>query len=348
MAVPSFAAKPVKPEEPEIKRTITIEKIVTGTSNITDYIVELYKVGKRDTLTYVDKVSVSVETSFTFNNLSEGTYILVDATDPEAVIEPASIKIWKKNTEGLFTSTSTYSEPPPPTTYDYLALGDSIATGTVGLGSPTYSYIYQFNDYISTVQTDTTFTNLANDGDTSGDLLDKLTNNNVFIAAVEEAELITISIGGNNLLDAGNSPYFTSISTAIALANTINFENEYPDIISRINELNSEADIMVMTLYNPYNVDDGSGFLYDNDAYLHATTDIYLSRINDTINDSEIFEYVDIVDVYSEFDSYAESNSMDEITLFYDGWFWRDPHPNQLGQNKIYDLHQEVYDSYIQ
>ncbi len=345
MSIPSFAAKPVKSE---ITGSITIEKIVTGTSSITDYTVELYKIGKRDMLTYVDEASVSVGASFTFVDLPEGTYTLVDDTDPDAIIEPASVKIWKKNTEDIFTSTSTYSEPPPPpppTTYDYLALGDSIATGTVGIGSPTYSYVYQFNDYLSSVQENTTFTNLAHDGDTSGDLLNKLNNDSTFIDAVEEAEIITISIGGNNLLDAGNSPYFTSINTTIALANTIKFESEYPAIITRIASLNSEVDIMVMTLYNPYNVSDGSGSLYDDDAYLHTTTDIYLSRINDAIEVSGAYEYVDVVDVYGTFDSYAESNDMDDITLFYDGWFWRDPHPNQTGQNIIYSLHESVYGS---
>lgn len=344
MAVPSFADKPEKPDDPEITGIITIEKFVNGTTTTTDYNVELYKVEKRGKLVYKATGSVSVGSNLLFENLPEGTYTLIDTTDPDAVIEPATIKIWKRNTSGTFTSTSTYSEPPPPpppTSYDYLALGDSIATGTVGLGSPTYSYVYQFNDYLSTVQDNTTFTNLAHDGDTSGDLLNKLEHDNTFIDAVIEAEIITISIGGNNLLDAGNSPYFTSINTAIALANTINFENEYPLIIAEINTLNPEVEIMVMTLYNPYNVSNGSGFLYNNDAYLHTTTDIYLSRINDAISGSN----VNVVDVYSEFNVYAENNNMDDITLFYDGWLWRDPHPNQTGQDIIYGLHQGVYDS---
>ncbi|MCK5763551.1 MAG: hypothetical protein KAH05_05480 [Clostridiales bacterium] len=343
MAVPSFAGKPVKPE---ITGSIAIEKAVIGDTIIESYDLVLYKNRKP----YMP-ITILKNSSIQLTELPEGTYTLVDTTDPDAVIEPASIKIWKKNTSGTFISTSTYSvipPPPPPTTYDYLALGDSIATGTIGIGSPTYSYVYQFNDYLSGMQENTTFTNLANDGDTSGDLLDKLTNNNVFIAAVKEAELITISIGGNNLLDAGNSPYFTSISTAIALANTIKFESEYPLIIAKINSLNSEVEIMVMTLYNPYNVSDGSRSLYDDDAALHTTTDIYLSRINDAIEVSGAYEYVDVVDVYGAFDIYAKSNNMDDITLFYDGWFWRDPHPNQTGQNNIYDLHQGVYDSIIQ
>jgi|LGOV01.1.fsa_nt_gb lysophospholipase L1-like esterase len=341
MSIPSFAAKPVKPE---ITGTITVEKIVTG-NGPESYEVELYQVVKKGKLKFVETGSVSESTNLIFENLPEGTYTIIDTTDSDAVIEPATIKIWKRNTAGVFTSTSTYSEPPPPpTSYDYLALGDSIATGTVGIGSPTYSYVYQFNDYLSSEQENTTFTNLAHDGDTSGDLLYKLNNDTAFIDAVEEAEIITISIGGNNLLDAGNSPYFTSIDTTVAEENTSNFEEEYPLIIAKINSLNSEVEIMVMTLYNPYNVSDGSGSLYDDDAYLHTTTDIYLSRINDAIEVSGAYEYVDVVDVYGAFDAYAESNNMDDITLFYDGWFWRDPHPNQAGQNIIYELHQGVYD----
>ncbi|HAL74457.1 MAG TPA: hypothetical protein DCM45_05095, partial [Clostridiales bacterium] len=126
------------------------------------------------------------------------------------------------------------SPPPPPTEINYLILGDSIAAGTdnasirnaivqqinanssllglltdiqnltanpenylVGSG---YRYTYQFKSYLEAKGHTVILTDLSVPGDLTADLLSKVQAN---LTAVAAADVITISIGGNDVLAAG-------------------------------------------------------------------------------------------------------------------------------------------------
>lgn len=134
-------------------------------------------------------------------------------------------------------------------TLNYLVLGDSIGWGA-GISNPGEAnygkIIANTNGY--------NYTNDAVNGARSADLLNLISNNSRVITDVTEADIISISIGGNDFL-RGNLPALiaqvqqgdlTLLSETIANL-TANFEK----IIARIKELNSDALILVQTLYNP-------------------------------------------------------------------------------------------------
>ncbi|NLK24198.1 MAG: hypothetical protein GX309_09555, partial [Clostridiales bacterium] len=76
---------------------------------------------------------------------------------------------------------------------NFLVLGDSIGTG-YGLSSEDFSYGKKLSTKLNM-----NYTNLAVDGSTSKSLLDEL-NNEDYINKVKEAEIINISIGGNDVM----------------------------------------------------------------------------------------------------------------------------------------------------
>ncbi len=241
-------------------------------------------------------------------------------------------------------------------TVHYLALGDSIATGTTGISGTMYSYAYQFRDYleISYGEGNVTFSNLAVDGDDALDLYNRLISDNIFIAEVTNADIITLSIGGNNIMDAARDDSFWSIDEGIAEVGTSSFELYYPQIISRIRELNGTAKIISSTLYNPYNsANHPTGYSADDE--LHDIGQIYIGRINTAILEISESNY-EIADVHTAFYSYGLDGNMGNITFFYPRYSWwtwwymkltRDPHPNQTGQDLIRQIHEDAFQNLI-
>lgn len=134
-------------------------------------------------------------------------------------------------------------------TTDYLVLGDSIAYGS-GLSNPTeavYGKIiadtYGYN-----------YKNYSVPGHTTGNLLNRLENEEV-ISAVKEAEIISISIGGNNFLLSNLIGLMFSglVKNDYSEMDTIaeEFYNEFSEIMNTIRELNPDAVVLMQTLYNP-------------------------------------------------------------------------------------------------
>lgn len=68
--------------------------------------------------------------------------------------------------------------------------------------SPEKSYTSLFYNYLKGLdgKGDLTFANLSMPGDTSTDLLTKISTNDTVKVAIKNVDEITISIGGNNLL----------------------------------------------------------------------------------------------------------------------------------------------------
>ena len=231
---------------------------------------------------------------------------------------------------------------PEPDVYVYLALGDSLATGSTSRGTTT-SYVHGFrSDLESFHNKPVIMENRAVDGDDSSDLLNKLNTNSAMQAAVEDAHIITLSIGGNNIMPAARASSFSSIDTAMAEEGTGRFEAEYGQIIDRIRELNPQARVIVMTLFNPYNTVALRG--YETDPALHLEAQGYIGRINAAIREEDA--WTTVVDVHGAFLDYANRGKMGDITYFYPHrWFkfTRDPHPNQTGQNLMQDLHRDGY-----
>ncbi len=236
-----------------------------------------------------------------------------------------------------------------PSTLRYVALGDSIATGTIYSGKTITTYVTYFHQYLKSFGNDVTLQNFSTDGDRTNELLSKILNNTSGIAdAISSADVITISIGGNNLMQAAKDSSalggynFNKINMAVAQQGAADFAAQFPQIIDKINELNPDAKVIVMSIFNPYN---------ESDQALHNTCDSFLSGggINDIIYNNAGTKYK-VADVYSSFDPYAKANNMKAVTYFYASDFWgkltRNPHPNAAGQNIITQLHQSAYGSF--
>ena len=132
---------------------------------------------------------------------------------------------------------------------NYVVIGDSIGVGA-GISNPDEAnygrIIADTNGY--------NYSNRAVSGSRTSDLLDRLRGNAGEIADVKNADIISISIGGNDYLRenmaalsaqaaVGNMDTFNSIENSLRR----NFEQ----IISLIRRYNPNAVILAQTLYNP-------------------------------------------------------------------------------------------------
>ncbi len=193
----------------------------------------------------------------------------------------------------------------------YVVLGDSIAYGS-GLMNPKDAcygkIVSDTNGY--------DYANHAIPGHTTTNLLNRLEEDAV-IADIEKADIISISIGGNDFL---MSNLFGLMFDAIVKSDYTQFdaigESFYANfcrIVDRINALNADAVILMQTLYNPQS------------GYLRAAYQAGADRINAAIaryNEAYPGEIV-IVDVGT-----ALSDTMDNFAS-------DDIHPSTLGNEKI-------------
>ena len=197
---------------------------------------------------------------------------------------------------------------------NYLLLGDSIAKGAGIYNSSEACYgriVADTNGY--------DYANYAVNGHRTTDLLSRL-NDQTVISAVEEADIISISIGGNNFLQQ-NLPqlyaeYLVHNEKTVNDIEEIFFE-EFSEIMEIIKTRNPDALILMQTLYNP------------RSDLLRNFYDLAVIRIN-----RSIYRYLDenpgafeIIDVHSVFTAdHPEYIALDTI------------HPSAVGNEVIAEL----------
>lgn len=238
------------------------------------------------------------------------------------------------------------NDPPSSNSIKYVALGDSIATGTYYTSILTKytnpSYVSQFSDYLATVYDQVETVNLSHDGDQTTQLLTVL-NTSSAIVELQEADVITITIGANNLMQAAKTwlgTYnFSKIDWTKAEVGRALFEKDWPVVINRvktiIKDTNPNAKILVMTIYNPYNSNESNYLEIDK-----KFTNILGNGINDVIVNNSSLGYA-VVDVYTPFKEVSLNNNMTSLTYFYASF--RDPHPRVAGHALISALHADVF-----
>jgi lysophospholipase L1-like esterase len=140
-------------------------------------------------------------------------------------------------------------EPPPPQPVTYLALGDSIATGA---GAET-GYPTRYRQVLADeTGAEVTLENLARDGWTSGDLLAAIREEPEFTELLEEADVVTLSVGGNDLLRPlqrfveGDCPELECVEEA---AET--FEANWDELLDELGA-QTDAELIATDLYNPF------------------------------------------------------------------------------------------------
>lgn len=158
---------------------------------------------------------------------------------------------------------------------NFLALGDSIAAGAGLINARTQVYgaiVSNTNGY--------NFKNDAISGHTTQAMIKRINEKKV-VEDIKEADIISISIGGNNFLMNNLADL---INDALEKNDFSKFdeigENYYTDldtIITYIKGLNPEAQILLQTLYNPMYISDDLRMVYQEGANrLNSTMVKYL------------------------------------------------------------------------
>lgn len=226
----------------------------------------------------------------------------------------------------------------------YLALGDSIATGTLHNFARVTSYTEYLHHTLWKQGCRTRMVSLAQDGDTTRELLYKLSQP-WFQSWVRRANLITLSIGGNNLMRAASIPGFTSVRVPIAEAGARAFCSDWEKIIERLRMLNPDCPLLVMTVYNPYNRTQSLGGRYWADCGLWELTERYLSRINGVI-EAQCEGRYRIADIHTLFDRFSHGGMGRVSSLYASGlYLLRNPHPTPYGHWLISRAHAALIEN---
>ncbi len=149
--------------------------------------------------------------------------------------------------------------------YNYVALGDSLAAGQDPYGKEKgFSYTNVVSTFLSRTGAGGSYDNFGLSGLTSGELLDQLdprdgdVNRKMIrkIQATGDDGIITISIGSNDILPYVIDlfiPTWLPVDTDLAMIQRVYATETLPNIaaiITLLREYNPEADIYVMGFYN--------------------------------------------------------------------------------------------------
>ncbi len=249
----------------------------------------------------------------------------------------------------------------------YYAFGDSIAAGYALENPSDMCYAALFASRFAPIK----YKNYAVSGHKTSDMLGVLES-----VDVSEADLVTMSIGANNLLghaiealygvlDKYGYSIFQDYLSALmgndGKENVISFikdvevaftgeefqakaqsgldalNAELPSIIQKIRGQNEKCIIVIQTIYNPYRgLTLGLPGEYIFD--LSAACDGYLKRYNDAIT-SVAGEYgCELLDVYADFNAAGEDYINAGISVVPSFSFSYDPHPNAAGHAEIADM----------
>lgn len=255
-----------------------------------------------------------------------------------------------------------------------VVLGDSIASG-YGLEGYTagdnYSAAGSFGNLLSAECG--SYVNLAVDGRTTAQLLEALDTAEMS-EAVTGADCVIISIGGNDFLqpmftavqmsmitnpeimsiiqggdtadidlEAVSAQISKSILAAVEAVDTAKSGENLNGILAKINALSPEADVKLLTVYNPfegmgdYSIDEDMDYSTAIQAFSYGSVFGSLGEIAETKLAQLNYEIVsaaenngaEIIDVYSAFKGHAEEYT--NITAF-------DVHPSSSGHAVIYSL----------
>lgn len=245
---------------------------------------------------------------------------------------------------------------------DLVSLGDSIAYGSsVPTGQGYSDLFYAYLQSKPQLESAKLF-NLSKPGAKSSDLLNELEGDGNVKGSMENARVVTVSIGGNNLLE----PVIRSVATAYqidpadlqladklgnllkndkdqnntllrsALSETLEaelntgvaqFKANWPKIVGLIKTLAPDAQIDVLSVYNPFPQED----------LLFSLFDPYVQKINDTIKAGKGYTTADI---YTCFLQGAAQKPLNFDLL----QGQTDPHPTKQGHKMIFQTLSALFD----
>ncbi|MCD6053896.1 MAG: hypothetical protein K0Q96_1088 [Rubrobacteraceae bacterium] len=224
-----------------------------------------------------------------------------------------------------------------PASWDYVALGDSLATGYGAFKG-------HVPRYEAHIETDTTVavtrTNLGRNGWTSSQLLSALRYDPTFRRATREAEIVTWNIGGNDLRAARRS---YKLGTCGGLDNqnclravVAKLQTNWDDITAEVLELRSTKPTIVRTMdiYNPYirtDIVSDTWQKYDYGRNDFEVFKLYFDQVNSHIASTSTSEGIPYAPVYLAFNgTNGDEDPKSKGYLTFDGL-----HPNDSGHRVI-------------
>ncbi|MDD4237579.1 MAG: S-layer homology domain-containing protein [Desulfotomaculaceae bacterium] len=161
----------------------------------------------------------------------------------------------------------------------YLALGDDLAIGTGATANN--GYVQQLAGNLSL-----TLNNQGQAGMTSQGLLDWV-NNPANAAAIAAADIITIDIGGKDMVNAMWT-YYSDRNKSVLDAAAAGIETNLAGALDKIKALNADVQVYAMNYFNPL---PGGDF-----------TETYTAKMNQSIADAAAAKGAVLVDVYQAFE----------------------------------------------
>lgn len=224
----------------------------------------------------------------------------------------------------------------------YTALGDSISTG-YRLSDHADAYVSLFGVYLDADTDD-----LGQNGLDSAGLLKKLQSDQNVIARVKKSDIITVSMGGNDLLSTFSDLNPTSLTSLVKAIGQITgsakqkefntavatFGKQWEKITARLKELAPNATIIVTTLVNPY-----EGIIVPLINFNFGNySDGYVKKLNTVIKkDADSGGYV-VADSYALF----KKHTSEQLTNANLPKLDFDPHPNVAGHKLIAAAHEAL------
>lgn len=238
----------------------------------------------------------------------------------------------------------------------FVTLGDSIAAGYGLEDAENTRYSALITKALSTESMTWKDYNYAVSGDTAAQLMERLNNGRA--VRLPSADTIVISIGANNMLQPFGEFYgvwlqnpqntatlataFTAMESAIT-AGLADFETELPNIYNYIRDCNTEGEIILQTIYNPFSDTDIEMDLGERKISLAEYADAQIGKCNDIItsfiakqNDTKLVA----ADIYAAFDA---ENTMPIIgTKGNEDVQYLDPHPTAKGHEIIAAVIEDI------
>lgn len=201
----------------------------------------------------------------------------------------------------------------------YTALGDDISKSLIALFFR--GFVYRVKAYLKLNNKNFKCNNFAVPSFTSQDLLLQLKNDSKIRNCVKNSKIITISIGGNNLIK-GMLDNYTEADGRLLKKGVEDFKKDWPELFYFIrNSIGSKACIYVMTLYNPLNLEDPN----------YSIVEYYIYSLNKIISSdfwSHCFDYK-IIDTHD-----CLGNNGSEKNLLFNHLI-KIPLPNYRGYKQI-------------
>lgn len=230
----------------------------------------------------------------------------------------------------------------------YVVIGDEISLEANN--DYEVSYVSLIKDFLYALNDNLEYINLSSDGATSSQLLNVVDSNK---EKLKDADLITISIGGNNILsavlkslnineenlqdydenkfDSIISEYLNSKEVKTEILNEISiFSKDFPNIIKKIKKLAPNADIYVNTVYN----------LINKKCEIYEFFDSQINLINDVIvknNSNNDYKILDCYQILNNDDvlNFKIENGVSKIS------------PNKVGHAMMANQVISDYEEYV-